>query len=373
MTIFWNNVRRIFGRPVNLVFMVVVPVLLNVFIISQVTGDSKYRIGIKDLDQSAFTKELVTQIKSIGDVTELKESDDTKQMVLDEDVDIVIEFDKGYTDGLIKGENVKAKTYALDDTNQTDSGQMFLESLLEAARQIGIAAGGDEKAFYDGMESYYKKDYKVEYTKFAVSISEKVETAVLSLGYVAFGIAFLMMYATTLVLEDKITGVYDRINVTPLSMFSYFMQNLLSFFSVALIQIVVLFAILTNWIGLSYGQTMGDVVQTALVCFAFSLVCIAFGLVASRFSRTMLMATSLVMVVEIPVLMLGGCLWPRSIMPKFMQTLGDYVPTTWFLKAAEQVMYGKGILSVWQYVGGMLVLALALIIIAFLAKTDKAR
>lgn len=250
---------------------------------------------------------------------------------------------------------------------------MFLMSLLEAARQVGIASKGQEEAFYDGMDAYYKKDYKVEYAKFATSIDEKVDLAVQSLGYVAFGIAFLMMYATTLVLEDKIHGVYNRTCVTPLGMTNYYVQNLLSFFCVAVIQIVLLFAILTRWTGLSYGETASDVVQTALVCLSFSLTCIAFGLLASHIAKTVLMANSLVMLVNVPVLMLGGCLWPRSIMPKFMQTMGDYVPTTWFLKAAKEVLYGKGILSVWQYVGGMLGLAVLFIVIAFFVRTEKTR
>lgn len=373
MTIFVNNLKRIFGRPVNIVFMLVVPVLLNVFIISVASGDTKYNIGVRDLDQSAFTKEVRSQMEEICDVTVIEESDDLKQMVLDGDVDIAIEFEKGYTEGLVHGNQVKVNTYALNDSNMTDSGQMYLKSLIEAACEIGQAADGDEQAFYDGMDTYYKKAYKVEYDKFKTSISEKVDLGVQSLGYVAFGMVFLMTFATMMILEDKLSGVYDRICVTPLSMFSYFIQNLFSFLIVAVIQIVLLFFILTNWVGLSYGQTIGDVLQTGLVCTAFAMVCISIGVISSRFAKTALMATSVTTLVNLPMLMLGGCLWPRSIMPNIMQKIGDFAPTTWFLKASEQVMYGKGILSVWQYVGGMLVLSLVLIIIAYVVKTDKAR
>lgn len=373
MTIFMNNLKRIFGRPVNIVFMLVVPVLLNVFIISVSSGDTKYNIGVRDLDQSAFTKEIKNQMEEICQVTVIEESDDLKQMVLNADVDIAVEFEKGYTDGLIQEGEVKVHTYALNDTNTTDSGQMYLKSLIEAARVIGKAAGGEEQAFYDGMDAYYQKAYKVEYDKFKTSISEKVDLGVQSLGYVAFGMVFLMTFATMMILEDKLNGVYDRICVTPLSMFCYFMQNLFSFLIVAVIQIVLLFAILINWIGLSYGQTIGDVIETGMVCAAFAMVCISIGVIASRFAKTTLMATSVTTLVNMPFLMLGGCLWPRSIMPDMMQKIGEFVPTTWFLKASEQVMYGKGILSVWPYVGGMLVLSFVLIIIAYKVKTDKAR
>ena len=46
--------------------------------------------------------------------------------------------------------------------------------------------------------------------------------------------------------------------------------------------------------------------------------------------------------VNLPILMLGGCLWPRELMPEFVKRIGDFVPTTWFLKAAETVYMETG-------------------------------
>lgn len=373
MIIFWNNLKRIFGRPLNLVFMLLIPILSNVFVISTETAESKYEIGILDRDKTTFTEDVKKNLAEISSIHIVGQDENMKQKILDGEIDIGIEFEKGYTDGLIHGQQVNAKTYALNSTNQTESGEIFLESLLETARQIGLSSKGVESSFYEGMNAYYEGNYKVEYEKFQTSIDEKVEMAILSLGYVAFGIAFLMMYATTLVLEDKVSGVYERICVTPLNLLNYYIQNLLSFFTVAVVQIVALFAILSKTVGLSYGQTLKDVVQTAAVCFCFSLVCISVGLLISRFSKTTFMASAFVAVVNVPALMLGGCLWPKEIMPQFMQKIGEFVPTTWFLKAAEKVMYGRGILSAWNYAGGMLVFSFVMLAIAFLVKTDKTR
>ncbi|MBR3772564.1 MAG: ABC transporter permease [Clostridium sp.] len=226
MTIFGYNMKRIFGRPLNLVFMVLIPVVLNILIISLVSKDVKYTIGIRDLDNTVYTKELVEHIQEMSNVVMIEDGDSVNQMVIDGDVDIAMEFAKGYTDSLIRGNDsdvLAVKTYSLDKTNATDSVQMYVRSLLEAARQIAIAANGNEEKFYDGMDTYYLKDYQVEYDKFATSVAETVGLGVQSLGYVALGIAFLMMFATGLIQEDKLTGVYDRINVTPLSLFQYYM------------------------------------------------------------------------------------------------------------------------------------------------------
>lgn len=376
MTIFGYNMKRIFLRPLNLVFMVVIPIVLNVLLISIATNDTKYTIGIRDLDDTAFTRELAEHIEEISDVVVITEDDSIKQMVIDEKVDIAMELPKGYTESLIQGNQELGKvvnTYAIDDTNSADSAQMYVKSVLEAARQLGMAAAGDEEKFYDGMEQYYQQDYKVKYEKFATSVAESVGLGVQSLGYVALGIAFLMMFATGLIQEDKLTGVYDRIHVTPLNLFRYYMEHLLSYLVVAVIQIAVLFAVLTNYVGISYGDTTEIVIETGVCSVVFAFVCIAIGVCASRFARTRTMATALVTVVDIPMLMICGCLWPRSVMPKLMQRIGDFLPATWYLKSAEKVLYGHGIGSVWQYVGGMIGVAVILIAIAFAVRTDKAK
>ncbi|MBR3772565.1 MAG: ABC transporter permease [Clostridium sp.] len=142
---------------------------------------------------------------------------------------------------------------------------------------------------------------------------------------------------------------------------------------VAVIQIIILFSVLINYVGISYGDTIGVVIETAICCLAFALVCIAIGVVASRFARSRMMATSIVTFINLPMLMVCGCLWPRSIMPKVMQKIGDFLPATWYLKSAEKVLYGHGIATVWQYVGGMALVAVILIVIAFVVRTDKAR
>jgi ABC-2 type transport system permease protein len=68
--------------------------------------------------------------------------------------------------------------------------------------------------------------------------------------------------------------------------------------------------------------------------------------------------------------MLGGCMWPRDLMPEGLQRVGDFVPTTWFLKAAEEVLYENGLGAAWKELALLGGLAAILITVSFLVETD---
>ncbi|SFR69933.1 ABC transporter permease [Anaeromicropila populeti] len=370
MTIFWNNIKRIFLRKTNIICMVVVPIVVNIIVVSLMTSNSSYTVGITDNDQTKFTEQFVETLSEKYDVVELDE-DEVSSKVINSKVDLALVFDEGYTAKLIAGEDAAVKSYMLTDGNNAQPLKMNLNSYLSAIKEIAGAAGSDEEAFYQGIEDYSNSDYQVEYKNLASSVSDDIERSVTSLGYLALGMMFLMSFSTMLILEDKMVGVFDRLTVTPLRKSSYYVQNLLSFFVVSCIQIVVIVNVLPNIVDISYGDTTQRVMEIILVSAVFAMVCIAIGILISRFAKSTLFAGSFVSLVNIPLLMLGGCLWPREIMPETVQKIGDFMPTTWYMQAAESVLYGDGLGAVRNEILYMLAVVVVLLTIAFVAKTDK--
>jgi ABC-2 type transport system permease protein len=60
--------------------------------------------------------------------------------------------------------------------------------------------------------------------------------------------------------------------------------------------------------------------------------------------------------------MLGGCFWPREIMPKALQQLANFTPVTWVLKASEKLLYGSSINAIGSEIGILLLFALVFLI-----------
>jgi len=372
MTVFFNNLKQIFSKPLNIILMIVLPVAFNLFFIS-VAPDAKYVIGVYDNDKTDFTKQMVENMDGGYKVVELKEEEDVKSAVLNSNVDCAIVFEKDFTKRIIKGEISKAQYYGLNDTNSTQPLKMYIQSCINAAVEIGKASAGNEQTFYKGLTAYYEGTYKINYQKLGFSQAESVGRAVSSLGYIAISMMFLTTFATILIIKDKMCGVYNRILVSPFKSSNYFLQHLLSYFIVSFIQVILLVDLMPNIANVNFGNNLEETLSLIIVCLCFSTVCISIGVTISRFANKTIVAGSLVSLLNIPMLMLGGCFWPREIMPDTLKTIGDYMPTTWFLKGTELVLYGNGLFSAFKYIVFMLIFSMVLMIIAFGAKTVKTR
>lgn len=372
MTVFFNNLRRILRKPSNLLCMLVVPIALSLLVISLSSSVSGYTLGILDGDNTELTRALRDAFAQKCDVVTV-EAESIKESVINGDVDCAIEFDAGFTTAILAGEEVYAKSYSLSDSNGAEPAVLYINTLISAAKNLGPAAQGSEAALLDALDEVIAANYQARYETFSKDGRDNVENTVSALGYMAVGMMFLMTFASMLLLEDKKSGVFDRITTTQFPRWAYYVQHLLSYFVVALIQICVEILVLPNMADVSFGMNWMETVQVGLVCCAFACVCIAIGITVSRFAKTNLMAGGVISMVNIPMLMIGGCFWPKEIMPEFMQTLSNFMPTAWFLSGAEKILDGKGFLAAGPEILYLLALSSLLLIIDFSIKPTKVK
>ena len=373
MTVLLNNLKRIFLKPINIVLMIVVPIVLNLLFISIFSAEQKFEVGIIDLDDSKLTTAIIEELKSAANTHEYENDEDAvNSALLNSNISMAIRFPEGYAQDMIDGKRPKIEIFAIEENTDSVPVTMLVGSIGTNCGEIGSLCKGDEELFYATVDDYLNGIFEAEYETFGLSEGEKVERAVSSLGYLAMGMMFLMSFATTLLLEDKLTRVYSRILTTPTTRASYLLQHLLSYVIVAAVQIVLIISLLPVIMDgeLSFGDSFGVTLQVMLVTLIFATACIAIGLTVSRFAKNNMAAGAFVSLVNLPVLMLGGCMWPRELMPQWLQKVGDFMPTTWFLKAAEDVLYGNGIFSAWKELGLLLALSAVLITVSFVVETD---
>ncbi|MGG4399312.1 ABC transporter permease [Paenibacillus amylolyticus] len=375
MTIFLNCIRRVFQKGWSLLFILVVPIVLVVFLIVAGSQEVQYKVGIIDEDNTVFTQAFIEQLKGQYKIINLADNDDVNSMILNSELDGGLLFKQGFTDSLLNGEDASVSIYDLAGTDILRPVKMYVSSYVSSAKQIALASGGDEEIFYQGMDQYRNSVFKATFeSTFGYAGSERdLSNAIRALGFIASSMIFLMTFSSSLILQDKLSGVYDRIAVTPVSRFSYLLQNMLACFVIAAIQSILLLSAISGIVDFSFGQTGEQKLELLLVCLAFSLVCVALGVTISRFSNTRLMAGSLSTFIYFPMLMLGGCFWPREIMPKIAQNIGDFFPTTWFLQAGSDVIAGKGIAASSQQLIYMFSFAALLIILSFIVRDEKVR
>lgn len=371
MIVFKNNLRRIFGKPINIILMIVVPLVLNIFFISISSVTPKYTIGVIDYDDSKLSKMILAELEDEVNIVDIEDDEDAiRSALIDSEISLALKIEDNYAEKIINGEDVKFQTFAINETNKSEPIRILIESLTNSAREIGRQANGDSEKFYTAMEKYVEGSLTTEYETFELTTQETVYRAVTSLGYLAMGMMFLMTFATTLLVEDRKLGVFSRIVTTPVTRGSYLVQHLFSYIIVAVIQVVLIFNIVTKVVDISYGSTDQIKLRTMLVTLIFSGVCISIGITVSRFAKSTTMVSALLSLINLPVLMLGGCLWPREIMPEAIQRIGDFMPTTWFLSAASGVLYGEGLDDVLKELLLMVGMIVVLLTVSFVIKTD---
>lgn len=365
MTIFFNNIKRILKKKLNIIFMIVVPILFIVVSMAAAGGGGTLSVGIVDNDNTKFTNMLIKNLEDKASIVRVKE-DEIKSNILNMKIEYAIVFDKDFTKDIIEGKNVKLKSYSIRESDVAVPVKLYIDSFLNTAKNISAAVPGNEEKFYSGFDYYKNGSFQAEYKSLELKQFGK-RTSIASLGFLIMCIIFLSSFATTLIIEDKKSGTYYRMFSTPIRIKSYMLQNILSFIVVALLQVGL---ILTIMMGVFKADLGPSPINVFAVMAVFALVAVAFGVVVSSLSKDSRQASTLSSLIITPMCMLGGCFWPREIMPSFLQKIGDFVPTTWALKAADKVLNGSSLIAVSKELLIMLLFAVVFFLLASWRKAD---
>lgn len=369
MTVCLNVLQRILTKKSNLLFMLVLPTVISASIIFISLMENKYTIGIIDYDQTGFTEEFETYLSKTCKIQDMTEKE-MKDKILNDGVQCVFVIPKGYTDSLLGEEPYKIKTYYQEGSNYASPILQKAGSYLSASVLIG-ASSQDKETFDSGMDEFQKENLQMKYLYANSSYNSKTSAAVTAFGYIAFCMLFLMTFSTSLIMEDKTTGVTDRLWTAPIKKGSYYIQHLLSYFLISVVQTVVVILVLPLVGQVSFGQTALEIFRVIVICLLFSLVCISMGIAINTHAKSKLDAGAISSLINLPVLMLGGCLWPIEEMPDILQKIGSALPTAWFIKGASIVVYGGTFSDALQFMIYMSIFSAVVIAATFLVKCQK--
>jgi ABC-2 type transport system permease protein len=367
LTIFQNNIKRLLRDKFTLIVMFVLPIIFIAVSMFALSGNTPLNVVIIDNDNTKLTSILKEELGSTTNIVELEEQD-IKQKLINGKLDYVIKIKEGFTKALIAGEDAKLETMSLKETNTSIPVKFFTESFVNSAKNIAVAAMGNEEQFYKGFELYMSNLIAADYSSIENTAHDTKENTQLSLGFMVMFMLFMSANAATLVLEDKHLRTYGRILSSPISTRSYFIQNLLSNIAIMFLQVCAIFFILTVLFKADMGPSIGNL----LVLFTlFALTSVALGVAISSFSKDLRQDSAISYLLTIPMSMLGGCFWPVEIMPKVLQQLSNFTPVTWVLKASEKLLLGGTLTSIVSELGILMLFTLVFLILGSNRKLMK--
>ncbi|MDO6355511.1 ABC transporter permease [Caloramator sp. CAR-1] len=342
MSILINNLKRILIDKKNIFFMIVLPlILVSITMIIATYSEEKITVGVVDYDNTKFTSILVDNLNNKANIKYVKE-DEIKSLLFKNKVEYAIIIPKGTTESLIKGKEIIIKSFSIKETNISLPVKFYLNNFLNSANNLAKDSDGNYEKFYAKLDNYLKGNLQIKYVSTEKNKDRKNNTLA-SLGLFIMSMLYLSQSSTELILEDKNLKILSRILSAPVKPFYYSLQNILSFFIVLIFQLMIIFSVMLLIFKADFGPSPLNVYFLFLI---FSIMCVSLGTAVAAFAKNRLQASALSPLITVPICMLGGCFWPKDIMPSFMQKISKFVPTSWIMDASEKLILGGSLKDV---------------------------
>jgi ABC-2 type transport system permease protein len=166
-----------------------------------------------------------------------------------------------------------------------------------------------------------------------------------------------------IIVENRRSGMYERMAAAPIRAWTIVEGEALTYVGIAVIQSVLIVGLGALVFGVSWGNPLA---ASALIA-VWAVIGAGAGLLSGTLFRTPEQATSIGPVLGIALGMLGGCMWPLSIVTNFMRQLGHATPQAWAIDGWTAVLARHaGITSISRDLAVLAVFAVAFLGIASL-------
>jgi ABC-2 type transport system permease protein len=173
------------------------------------------------------------------------------------------------------------------------------------------------------------------------------------------------------IVREKEAGTMEQLIVTPIRPHQLIIGKLLPFVLIGLIEATFVLAIARGWFGV---PIRGGVGLLYVLSLAFMLNTLGIGLFISTISRTQQQAMFTTTFFIMPMMLLGGFVFPIENMPRLFQYVSHAVPTRYFFIIIRGIMLrGAGWPELWDQAAslvGLGALILALSVFRFRKKLD---
>jgi ABC-2 type transport system permease protein len=257
-----------------------------------------------------------------------------------------------------------------------ESSQKLVE---DAAREVASSGmtPGDRKALVDMLQGVSQWNRRVRTSPDAAAagnrgglsmpytVKEEAITAAKNGQYNSMAHAFAGMSvqfilfmgidAGMIVLMQRRTGMWKRLQAAPISRWTVIASRAAS----ATIISMVILAVVFTFARVVWGVKIeGNFAGFAGVCLAFSIMTAAFGLLIAVLGRTPEAARGISILVTLILVMLGGSWVPSFLFPTWLQKIGFLIPTRWAVDGLDGTIWrGFTLNAALEPMGALLVFA----------------
>lgn len=405
-----TDLRITFAERGMWVNLVIIPCTL-IFIIGLVTGGfggdgtSRVRVDVLDNDQSAFSAQLLDDLREVDSRLILCPMDNDAEDIcgLDEAVlteDRITErlenntasaaliIPTGFNDRVFSGDPVNI-VYRSDE--QPGQPSTILQSVQAAVQRVSgatvaarvamdvyenaglpatFANDADREQFQQAVYDRASNIWSLlpETIHYAQSLQQSNQSGPTSgfqqsvPGIGSMYVMFTVLSGAFILLRERKDWTLQRLITMPVSAGQVIGGKMLARFVMGMIQFGVAFAFGGLVLRADFGNNL---LALVLVMAAFTLCISAITLLLATIATSENQVNGLVTLMAVTLAPLGGAWWPLEIVPEWMQTIGHVSPVAWAMDGFSTLIYrGGGIQDVLLPVSVLVAAGVAIFLIA---------
>ena len=295
-------------------------------------------VGVLDEDNSSISidfKQYLQKELSIDIIENVTMRRLTNQLI-NRDISAIIEIPVGLEkNGIAEGNLPNVITTTLDDYENVAFVKAYINLYFSSVNLIVKAVEGDENKFHQVFAEFQKQGQNID-QKSAYIVDKEKDAAQMGLLQAAGFFTMMMMimsFCTALVvMEDRQSGVFNRIQISPVKSAQYIIGTSLFAVFTSLIMVVVFFTFLfvnKSPIGVPISYLL-------IVMSLFALFMVAFALIVALFCINAMLTCTIIIGTIGPIL--GGAYFPIDSAPETLQNLSRILPHYWMMQGIKDLM-----------------------------------
>ncbi len=309
---------------------------------------SKVNVGFIDQDQSKlsadFKKYLTEELEY--ELIEDRTYEDLSVQLIEKNISVIIEIPEGFYEKAAAGNLQDITVTSLDDYENAAFLEANLNSYMQSIRMLSSSADGDKELFDQLLLSYGAEGVPITQTAAKPldrQLMKEKEGFINSIGFylmLVFGLSIIISF---IVVEDQLSGVFQRVKISPVKPVQYILGTGIFGMLVCLVELVIYGGYI--WIaGIDIGFPLGLLV---FMMFLFSLFTVCFAIAIALWVKSKAAVGAASMGFSTIGCILGGAYFPLDLAPQSLQNMAKILPQYWFMETLKSLQADQNA-NVWS-------------------------
>jgi linearmycin/streptolysin S transport system permease protein len=360
--------RRVLRDRAALFFMIVLPVIVIVVIGATFGGQGRLDIGLVQLDHGPFAERVAHAMRSSDGVTvhDYGTVAALRRAARRQTIAAGIVLDRSFDEAIAGGRTARPHYVVSPAADQALTAEIALQGIVApiagrvaaarfAARTTGKPFATTLAAAEElGGASAARVSVRNVGDTHAADVSRFSQTAPQNLVLFVF---ITSLASGSLIVQARRQGVLRRAVATRTGVGTILFGLGLGWFSIALVQSVIILAVGAIFFGVDWGAPL----PAALLVIDFAMVGCGAGLLLGALGRDEDKVSSIAPVLGIVLGALGGCMIPLEVFPPAMLAAAHAVPQYWAVRSWRELIFeGAGTTAIAPALGVLALYAAAL-------------